>query len=211
MALRRTRASWWRRNRWWLLALVPLLAAALAASSWHWWTIYRPSQFSVAHRPVDSRVHLVQDVNLSGHKLPIDVTLRVEDHASAPALGGYHPSAPGLVVQQVSVTFEADPEQPLVGCQLVLRDSDGAQYLPGVGLVADKGNKTGIPPNTCVEALHAGPVYDPITGDVGDVLPGEDRPESWTISYLFALPADRTPQELRVVYDLPDYVALPLS
>lgn len=210
MALARPSRGWFAENRVWLALLAPLVVLALLASSWNWWTIWKPNHPSSPQRPVAGEVHLSAPLRLSGHELPFDMRLRA-DKAERAVQGLGQRAVDGLVLYRVAVTYATAPEQPLTSCQITLLDQQGASYQPGVGTEPIEGQKRQMLARSCDNADAPGPNYNPLTGAVEQPFDGGPRPAQWSVDYYFALPKGRQPSELRVVYQLPDYAALPVS
>lgn len=210
MALTPAREGWWQRNRLWLVLLLPLVALALLASSWRLVTIYRPTEQLQPHRPDDGVVHLSQDVMVKGEKQPFSI----EVSASAPVVvsavqGNRAPE--GMRLHQVAVTFRAPTDAPLFPvCDVTLHDTRGGIYRAGQGTEPVPGEMPGMLERQCVPAEHEGPVYDLLLGGVEQPDEGEERPAVWVVQYQFVLPADRTPEQLRVVYETPHYAVFEL-
>ncbi len=110
------------------------------------------------------------------------------------------------------LSIDIDPDQPLLrGCGATVRDQHDAVYRAGFGTIAHPGADEGDIATDCLPDDAPGPLYDPLAGGVEQPDEGGARPASWVVNFLFVLPEGRTPAELRVVFDLPDYAVLPLE
>ena len=211
MALTPAHGSWLHRNRVWLALLVPLVALALAASSWRWVTIYRPAEQTAAHRAEAGTAHLRQTVLVKDSDEPLSIDITATEAVRMGVHQGRQ-APPGTVLYLVSTLFAADPDQPLLrGCGATVRDQHDAVYRAGFGTIAHPGADEGDIATDCLPDDAPGPLYDPLGGGVEQPDEGGGRPASWVVNFLFVLPEGRTPAELRVVFDLPDYAVLPLE
>lgn len=202
MALTPSRESWWRRNRLWLALLVPLLAAAIASSSWAYFTLYRPQQYHRVQPAVDGRVHFVQHTRSTGYDYTIDTTMQLISFA--PVTGNDWSVPSGQQLWRSTMRFEADPQTLLNGCRLSLVDQHGRKYAPNLGVKSESSRaRTTVMEMECTPSGKSGPVL--IMGKVLPPSSGSERPGTWEISQLWALPNDVTPTRLRVAWSAPDY------
>lgn len=199
--------SWWRRNRWALLGLPLALAAALLASSdrvssyfWHA-GLHAPDR-AQAGVWLEHRDLVFSDASGEAGEVPIEVAVRLD--GTAPATDGWEATEPltlpdGARAIRVDLTLRADPDEPLRGCFLALRDVDGTRY--DYTWDAAGGYQ---PSSPCVPSLAPGPwaAFAPATEDV------DPRPEEWSVSPVVVVPADAEIAEVLLWWQPPAYVSL---
>lgn len=130
--------TWWRRNRLWLALLLPALALALAASAFRLVTLYLPWEWSRATWAHNTTGTLRQDyLGTDDVRRTRVVTVTVDSLRQASTYAGSQ-AAPGGTLWVLDLSFEADPDQILDLCRVVLVDSDGVRYSAGhEGQVSD--------------------------------------------------------------------------
>jgi len=190
-------ASWWGRNRIGLLLLLPALAAAVAAASFRMVIGYGTFTYWRAHDPVG----FVQPFSLDGtdYLRTISVALVSQEQLDFPS-GSVRP--PGTSLVRVDVRYEAPPTSPLLGCDIRLADTAGRTFRP-IGSVRDG---AASPTADCVPGDTPGPDSTGLDLTDGTIA----RPGEWSGAYLFLLPDDADPVALRLGWNPPDYVVLPL-
>lgn len=204
--------SWWRSNRWWLLALPLALVLMLAASSWRIETFWWESGY---HRAVASaEVGDFVDVHETGidglGDFPRDFRVRLVGVAPVeqfePRLSATVSELPdGMAAYAVELDFEADPDQVMPHCQIILIDEDGVRY----------GNDRIDPMGAvyrCSPEAHPGPLGALFADDAREpAAPGTERPPSWTTAPLVLAPAGVRITEVWLGYDHPEFVRFRLT
>jgi hypothetical protein len=199
------RAGWWRRNRW-ALAALPLVLALVAVSGASrlvnfWW----PSQLAeavpaVVGQPVD---HLVRTVDAEGEPTTFGATVlvgpttRARDVTDADGMLHLVPHVDGTRVWRTDLTITAPGEHDAALCF--------------VEVVDDRGRTTGYNPSTVgADGLPFTPCSPLVPTD--ELLDGTFvREETYTVPVLVRLAADVTPAELRLSWERPDYLSVPLE
>ncbi len=193
--------TWWRRNRWALLAL-PFVLALVAVSGASrlvnfWW----PSQL---REPVVASVDepvafTAQTWDDAGEETSIDLTVSVgpttqtQDFTDGDGMLQTVPYVEGTTVWQTEVTFTAPPEQDPTLCYAEVVDTQGRTTTYATSALG----ATGLPLSPCAPLFslsQEGP-----------------RDESWTVPVLVRLTSDVQPAELRIWWQPPDYVSVPLE
>jgi hypothetical protein len=201
------RPGWTRRNWWGLVALPVALAAALAASSdrvklYFWDEGLREPQRAAQGDWLDFR-HTYTD---SEGEHPLEVRVRLD--SVAPATSGWNSTtplelAPGTKAVAVSLSLEADPDLPLAGCKLAVRDAAGTRYEYLTEIGGSQPYSPCVPPDT--------PGPSPALGEIdkGRDTSGEPaRPASWEVSPVITLPAGVEVSDVVLWWDLPTYAEL---
>lgn len=198
------RQGWWRENRWWLAALPFAVALLGGASSYHlhdYWYVpglhHQEASASqgellrVTDDYADDAGHTSRSfrVRLSGinrtSTYPYDM---FEELPRIPP--------PGQQALVVHLDWEADPDQAMKYCQIALVDDRGRRYEIAGQAQADP----------CTPDGHGGP--DPGTGLTP---PGEGRPRTWSTAPVFLVPEGVRITQVRLWWELPDYVSLNVS
>lgn len=195
-----TRASWWQANRWWLLVLPLVTVLMVGASSYRieefWWQ--RGQHHEVATVAPGEFGSVNFDSSLSGHTRTFKVRLAGELTRSEelPDLYAIDNDAlpEGMVVGEVSLDFEADPDQSLRGCEVSFVGSDGVVY----GAASDPLSQGFL----CVPEDTPGPYTDDTPTDT------PERPTTWSTTAQGLIPADAEITEIRVWWNYPEYVTL---
>lgn len=183
-----TGRPWLRRNWWGLAAVAPLLAAAVYLSPDRSFDILR-DELTARAVPVDA----------DGWVSYGEVRMRVAEFGPAELFDDdQRPfEVPGLAAWQVRLTIEPGEERDaLYGCEVVLEDAAGRQYLDGPEAIGSAHDATG----DGVDGATCAPPYDEQEGSTG---PFE------TVGY-FMLPESIPPVAVRVTHNLeePAYVRL---
>ncbi len=185
---------WWHRNRLWVLLLAPLLLAALSVSSFRLVNIYLPWSSE------QTRDQLARTVPYRFQQEYTPDRGQVEHHDVEVWLGGVRQTttaagalpAPGAILLVVTVNLKAAPTDDLTMCTIELVDAAGRTYGVRAGTVDDPKARFADQPLTCV------PEEDP-------------RPEQWQAEAVIAVPADTDLRHVRIWWDRPDAVLLPIS
>lgn len=200
--------GWWRRNRLWLALLVPLVLLAVAASSFRLVRLYLPWEWSrpiVAHAPSGT---LRQDfLGFDDRRHTREVKVSVLGVAPQTQHGDVK-AAPGAQLWWVLVGFEAEPDQVLQSCTVEVLDAAGVRYghLGGQELVSGQGSPSTALFQTCTPEDAPGPTFQPFTGVF--VPSPVERPRSWRMEILYALPQGVEPDAVRIGFDRPEYLVL---
>lgn len=200
--------SWWRRNRLWLALLVPLLLLAIAASSFRMVRIYLPWEWSlpiVAHGP--SGTLRQEFLGFDNVRYTRTVDVQLVSVRSARQVGDVR-AAPGALLWRTTLGFSAAPDQMVDACRVELVDAAGRTYdVRG----AQEDTRTGDPVSTlgglkCVPEDAPGPTIEPFTGV--HVPSPVERPGSWELEFVIALPEGTPPEQVLVKWHEPEYLVL---
>jgi hypothetical protein len=200
--------AWLRRNRWGLVALPVAAALAVAANSQrlhdYWWS----TDLRNAGATGDEGEWVTWTDSFSDAAGPGTRTFRVKvSNAESPGdVDVSELELPSdLTVWQITMDFEAAPDQVLFGCRLALLDDDGNRYdyrlLRGV---ADD-----LWP--CVPADHPGPSTSISAGEPRTVAPGEERPPTWTTRPVVMVPRTAKITQVLLWWEQPDYLSVNLD
>ncbi|SEC82249.1 hypothetical protein SAMN04489844_3059 [Nocardioides exalbidus] len=204
-----TGRGWWRRNRWWLPVVPLALAAMLAASSIRlgtfWWEAdyHRATQEVAAGEWADVRDGGTDALgDFERHfRVRLDALTEVERFAP-PESSAVQELPPGTRAVAAHLEFEADPEEPLAGCTVVLVGSDGVLYGGDTSDAYDQSSQ-------CVPADRPGPLLALLgTETERTTAPGEERPEQWTTAPVMVVPDDARIIAVQIRYEPPDYLVL---
>ena len=204
---------WWRRNRLWLALLLPALALALAASAFRLTTLYLPFEWSAptnAGGPTGTLRQTSLEFDDRRYSRTVEVTVQAADRV--PTLDGSAP-IPGASLWRVDLGFAAAPDQLLAGtCTVQLKGDDGAWYgFEGGRVAADPDDRFYRAPMlapSCVPEDTPGPDIEAFTGEF---IPAEiPRPERWSVTTSFVIPAAVTPTQLRIGWSQPEHLVLQL-
>lgn len=202
--------TWWRVNRWWLVALPVAVAVMVLGTAWrvntYWWENGYHQELAVADQgewievvnhyadPHGDAVRKFQ-VRLLGLEEVDEVPLKFDDPVSPRGMQGY----------QVRLAFRAEPDVPLGYCLVGLRDARGRQYGGDTGDKLDQGS-------SCVPLDTPGPSV-PVTADTprGVMVPGQERPQEWTVTIPALAAEDARLTEVRLMWQWNEYVTLRLT
>lgn len=205
---RRAERTWLRSNRWWLAGLPLAVVAMVAASSYQvrtfWWStgLHHTVASAEPGRAVTATLDYADSVGPTSRTLTASA-VGIETVDEVPSTLVDAPPVPdGSRAVAVTLDLSADPDQSLVGCQLLLVDDEGRRY----GIPDDSGQDS-----PCVPAGQEGPSR-PIsaTDRRGEVLEGHDRPGSWTVAPVFLVPDDATITTVLLWWEYPDHLELAL-
>lgn len=200
--------GWWRRNARWTFALPVALVLAVAGNAHrvetYWWdngyhqevaAADRGEWLDVAYPYTDPYGPATRafSVRLIGLQKTDQVDVKYADPAS-PA---------GMQAYLVELAFRAEPDVPMKYCLVAVLDEDGNRY-GGDQDVVDTGSG-------CVPNDNQGPDV-PFSRDQrrGVVVPGFERPRSWTVEVPVLVREDARPEEVRLMWQWNDYVTLRL-
>ncbi|MDO5501727.1 MAG: hypothetical protein Q4G67_01015 [Actinomycetia bacterium] len=204
----------WRRHRLSLIGIPVALALAMLASGqrlqhlWDPWGPREPVSVTAAGW-AELEAPVPED---SGYRTyPFEV--RLKDGRES-LMHSTHPGeelipvdlVEGTRLYQVHLQFRADPNEPVIQCQVDLVDTEGAVYTPG--LITPTFTESDI--NPCLRSDRPGPsrLGEEPTDAFGDPLP--PRPTTWERYVSFVIPKDRTPAEVRVWFRFPQAAILDL-
>lgn len=204
--------TWLRHHRWWLLALPVALVAMLGASSYRaetfWWQQDYLKQ--VAHGGAgeflavdDPGFDLLGDFERHYRVRLTKVAATEVLPESAISAGRTIPD--GAMAVAVHLDFEADPRTQLIGCRIVLVDSDGVAYG---GAISD--------PLSQINLCTPGDTPGPMPASIGDsvrppVAPGNERPEAWSVAPVILVAEGAEIVSVQIRFDSPEFVELSLQ
>ncbi len=200
------RVGWLARNRWGLGLLPLALVLALAASSDRVKTYFWDSDLHEplvtaqgAWRPYSEPYTLDDGEHTMSLKARLDA---VGPLTAQQAAGPYSYVLPsGTAAVQVELSVQADPNTPLTGCQMALRDADGNQYTYEATDVAG-----GQPTSSCVPADTPGP--NASLGQLSEPDPDQKpRPAQYTVKPIWVIPAGVRITEVDLWWTIPKYLA----
>lgn len=194
----------------WLAALpVVLLLVALASSS-RLQLFWFDSELREATTGSQGEpVRVVDRYETEQDELARELDLTVRSVAPATTVADYSGEqvevepARGTRVWVVTLGVEADPSEPLTGCQLSLLDTRDRESLAASGLTLDPYQ---LPSPSCVPVETPGPGYS------GEVDPeDEPRPAAYDVEVFVVTPEDAEPDRVRVWWEAPDYTEVRVS
>ena len=199
----------WRRHKVSLIGIPFALALALLLSGQRLgglWEPYGP------HSPVDLDAdgwgRIVMEIPLDPasvetREAPLEVRFEGIESSSTYLAGSLNPTEEplpeGLVRWDVTLTFRADPDDPVALCTVGLIDQTGALHSAGIRGV-DLATLDTAP---CVPAETPGPRLDGSMPTDFEDNPLPPRPPEWQREVAFVTPADRTPTMVQVWVDFP--------
>jgi hypothetical protein len=201
--------AWLRRNRWGLIALPVTAALAVGANAQrlqdYWWD----TDLRHAAATGDRDQWVTWTGSFSDATGDSTRSFRVKVTATDPpdrdeVADLELPS--DLTGARVTMDFEAAPDQVLFGCRLALLDADGNRYLyrPIVNHLTQN-----IWP--CVPEDHPGPAPSITAGEPRTVLPGEERPPTWTTRPIVVIPRNAKITQVLLWWENPNYLAVQLG
>lgn len=202
--------NWWKRNRLWLALAVPLVVLALAASSFRLFTLYLPWEWSAPTTPNASQGTLTQSyLELDGVQRDREVDVRVVSFEAHESYDGLIAVA-GATLWRVELELTAAPDQFLEYCEIELADAAGNRYDFRSSIIPEDEQGFNSPPFIlrCVPEDTPGPTLEPISDEV--VEPAVERPSSWAIDALIAVPDGVTPTSLHIGWQQPQFLVLQL-
>lgn len=201
--------GWLRRNAW-ALALLPfLLVAVVAANSIrvhdYWWSA------GLRSATAGQQGHYVtHHDNFSDALGDLERTVRVrldaltEISAMPRSYGEPIPVPPGTAAYRVDLSFAADPDQYLRGCQLALAAADGQRFVFDADLdVFDQDE-----PSPCVQLDAGGPETAFLRGMQRNAHIEEPRPPTWRMSPVVFVPEGTKITEVLIWWEKPHHVRL---
>lgn len=197
--------GWWRRNRWALVALPFVLALVAVTGASRLVNFWWPSQLgdpdpAVVGQPVE---HVVRTFDAGGAETSFAATVLVgptteaRDVTDADGMLHLVPHVDGTVVWRTDLTITAPVEHDAATCF--------------VEVVDDRGRTTRYNPSTVgADGLPFTPCSPPVPTE--ELLAGTFvREETYTVPVLVRLTADARPAELRLSWQRPDYLSVPLE
>lgn len=212
--------SLWRRHRASLLGLPVALALALLLSGQRLdllWDATGPR--SPVPIDADGWARITATIPVSAdpqetraRSVPLQVSASWIEASTAystgPAIAPTPVSLPdGLVLWRVKLTFRADPDDPVFLCKVILEDTSGAEHAAGLRGV----EPANLDVNPCLPAATPGPNLDGTLPTDFEGTPLPPRPSEWDRYVGFVMPADRTPQTVRVWFDYPQAAVFELA
>jgi hypothetical protein len=200
--------SWWRANRTAIALLAPMLALTIASSSFRSVSIYRPSTLSAGQVSSGSTVHFSATSRHAPVEVHRDVTVTL-DSAVPRTIVDELRAAPGTTLWEVTLTLAADPTVPLTGCTVELLDATGRVFgtQGGKPAPARGSDRTAYP--ECTPSETPGPLVE-IDGRV-TAPSGPQRPPSWPVRVVVAMPTGVPPTHVRIHWGPPDYAQVSLA
>lgn len=208
---------------WWWAATLPALAFMVAASSSVMVHGYRPlSVHSTVEATKQEPAEFSFDYQLDRDtaRRSATVTLAAIDKADSSEFNSLYadknlmdpPALPGdTALYKATVEWHADPESPLEGCEVGLRDGQGTEQ-PVRLVLSPQDVPTDMPaafPNLCEPEGAAGPMaINPFELDANILPEPSARPAEWEMTYYFVTNADFEPSELFVTWGAPYEVRL---
>ena len=196
--------TWWRRNRWALLALLPALALALVASSDRVSASYWTADLHDARPGTQGEwVEHRDAVPVPGGEQSITMAVRLDGVSDTDQ--GWESSSPlslppGAHGVRVDLSLRAAPDEPLVTCQLAVRDADGTRY--DYDSFAAGGTQ---PSSPCVPPDASGP-WPERTGSTDAARPA--RPQEWSVAPVVVVPGGVEITEVLLWWAPPTYLEL---
>ncbi|MDO5739262.1 MAG: hypothetical protein Q4P07_03850 [Ornithinimicrobium sp.] len=208
----RTAPGWWRRNRWALIAMPLVLALVLALGGYRLYTFWWQQDLHEAVRPQDGTVAtLTQAWRDADGDHTRTVSARVVGAQQIIVFkdseGALQPvdRMDGTSVWALTLEVEADPDQVLSGCSYEVVDNRGRITTGSPHTIAFS-----LSADACVPASTPGPQYQ-----MGELWGFDDeesapRPQTYTVPLYIRLVSDAVPTELRISWEVPKYLALPV-
>jgi hypothetical protein len=196
--------GWLRRNRWGLLALPATVVLAAGANAQRvqdfWWK--NDLRHAAATAVPGEWVTWTDDFDDSAGRGTR--SLRVKLTAAGPVAGPADVGLPSdLTPWQVTMHFEAAPDQVLYGCLLALRDAGGNRYE--YRSTADSLGQDDWP---CLPGQRVGPRPALTPGRPRAATPGEDRPPDWTTRPVVLVPRSARITEVLMWWEEPDHLVV---
>lgn len=204
-----TANSWWRRNRWALLALPLVLALVLVSGAGRILMFWLPheltdrveaeqgafTRFADTYRDYEGEHERVADVAILGVRPdPVPIDWQGEEVAAE--------VPPGTRLWEVELGVEADPDTVLTGCVIALVDARGRVAPRDTTMLSWSAGFDGCQPLDSVNPSMV--LYEDMTTDAST------RPPAYTRSAQLLTAADFEPVEVRVWWEPPTYLAVPL-
>ena len=214
-----------RSKAWWWAATIPALATMIAASSSIMVHAYRPLAVSSvvnAHRNESATFDFEYNADEEHYHRAATVKLisltpieRSEFSESFKTTVESEFPFPELVEQtevlKANVSWEADPEIPLDGCHVSLRDADGLEQNNLLSVSPLDGPKDSLisVPDKCEPMGAFGPIaINPFDLDSNIIPEPSPRPREWEMAYHFLVTPGFKPTELVITWDGPHEVRL---
>lgn len=203
--------GWWRRNTWALLALPVVLAIVVVSGLGRVLLFWLPHEFTDRVETTIGRAVTFTDdyTDVNGtHERTVELSvLRVTPGAEPTTSAGETAVGEGLLpdgtqVWEVELAVRADPETVLTGCVVALVDAEGRIAQRDTSLMTwDTAMSACEPADTTNPSaiLYDGFRSDPST-----------RPPTYTQSVQLLTADDFEPVEIRVWWEPPTYLAVPV-
>lgn len=208
---------------WWWAATIPALAVMVAASSSVMVHGYRPlSVHSIAQAGKQEPVEFSFDYQVDKDTVQRSATVELTSLEKAePAEFGTAyaeknlmdpPQLPtDLELYKATVAWHADPENPLEGCEVGLRNAEGIEQ-PVRLVVSPQDAPVDFPaafPNLCEPEGAEGPMaINPFELDANILPEPSKRPDDWEMTYYFITNPGFAPTELFITWGAPHEVRL---
>ena len=208
---------------WWWAATIPALAVMVAASSSVMVHGYRPlSVHSIAQAGKQEPVEFSFDYQVDkdaverSATVELDILEKAERSEFSSAYADKNlmdpPELPGdTELYKASVVWHADPENPLEGCEVGLRNAEGIEQ-PVRLVVSPQDAPVDFPaafPNLCEPEGAEGPMaINPFELDANILPEPSKRPEKWEMTYYFVTTVGFEPTELFITWGAPHEVRL---
>lgn len=203
---------WWRRERRALLLLpIALMAIGVGAGSRvdeYWWARGFHEKASVE----DGWAQIVDEYDDSHLRYPIRAEFTVDSIRPIEVVPGSTDNpvvANGGQLWEATLTWKADPDVALIGCNIALFDRDGVQYnADGDGWDSDDYSFN----DKCLPDATVGPRPQLGSTEKPKIMEGDDpRPSSWEKTVYVVMKSGAVPTSVRVWYFLPRYAELPVD
>lgn len=200
--------TWWRRNRWALLALLPALALALLASSDRVSALYWSADLHDAHRGAQGEwVEHRDRIAELGQERPIALAVRLDGVSETDT--GWESSSPlalppGARAVRIDLSLRAAPTEPVLTCQLAVRDADGTRYdydYDTAGALQ--------PASPCVPPDATGPAPWDVDATTDEGEPA--RPQEWRVAPVVVVPEGVEITQVLLWWTPPAYLELSLD
>lgn len=201
--------GWWRRNRWGLLAL-PLVAGLAVAGNGiraddYWWNRdLRQATSGTQGEFVRYQQDYFDALGETSRTLEVRLDGVAEVTSIPASYGDPQPVPDGFRALRVDLSFRADPDQSVYGCQLGLLGRNGDRYEFRDRL-ADVAQDEVFP---CHPFAAPGPRPPVFEGDQRGVLAGEERPEAWQMHPIVLVPEDAEVTHVLMWWEKPGHLKL---
>lgn len=199
--------TWWRANRAAVALLAPMLAVTIGAASFRSVSIYRPSTLTAGQVSAGTSVHFSATSRGTPGGVHRDVTVTA-DAATPRSVVDEVRAASGTTLWEVTFTLSAAPTVPLADCTVELLDATGRVFSVTAGKPAPAGGPERTAYPSCTPSEAPGPLLD-LDGRVSPAT-GPQRPASWPVRVVVAMPSGVRPTHLRIHWGPPDYALVSL-
>lgn len=194
--------TWWHRNRWALLALPFVLALVAVAGASRLVNFWWPGQLrepvpAAVGQPLRYTVNPADGGEASDATLVVGPTTEAQFVTDADGMAQRVPYVEGTRVWATDLTITAPVEDDLSLCYARVVDSRGRTSSYNSSTLEAQG----VPFTPCSPPRSTDELFDDAWV----------RDETYTVPVLFRLAADAEPVELRLYWDEPEYVSVPLE